>query len=201
MIHEKYGLLTTIERLYLSVAPTRPPELHWRCVCDCGNERVVRSCHLGCRVRTCGCKDPAAVRQRGPVRSIDERFWPKVYKDGPVTTHRPDLGPCWIWTGAKDSMSYGKFAVCTKFVQSAHRVAYKLAVGDIPENFVLDHLCRVPSCVNPSHMNPVTVKGNLSAPGSMWSGVREDTKKRRKELNGRPGTEGDGEDHDPPGRA
>ena len=42
----------------------------------------------------------------------------------------------------------------------AHRVAYELLVSRIPKGLELDHLCRNPTCVNPSHLEPVTHKEN-----------------------------------------
>lgn len=95
-------------------------------------------------------------------RPLEERFWEKVDKDGPVPDYRPDLGPCWIWTGSRDQNDYGRFfierAVGTR---RAHTVAYQLVVGAVPEGLVLDHLCRVPPCCNPSHLEPVTMRENI----------------------------------------
>jgi hypothetical protein len=43
----------------------------------------------------------------------------------------------------------------------AHRFAYELLVGPIPEDLELDHLCRVRHCVNPAHLEPVTHLENI----------------------------------------
>jgi len=67
---------------------------------------------------------------------------------------------CWTWLGARQSAGYG--LVHFNGVQTgAHRVAYEIARGKIPEGLVLDHLCRNPSCVNPDHLEPVTQRENL----------------------------------------
>jgi len=68
---------------------------------------------------------------------------------------------CWLWTGARFSNGYGSFWLLGKSV-GAHRVAYELWRGPIPEGLHLDHLCRVRHCVNPDHLEPVTVRENLS---------------------------------------
>jgi len=36
-----------------------------------------------------------------------KRFWSKVDKNGPIPQHKPELGPCWVWTGAKMERGYG----------------------------------------------------------------------------------------------
>jgi len=91
------------------------------------------------------------------------RFWRTV-----DITAGPDQ--CWPWMGALNSGGYGEF---TKRVGSsrsphsqvyrwrAHRVAYELAIGPIPDGLVIDHLCRVRNCVNPSHLEPVTQRVNV----------------------------------------
>lgn len=71
---------------------------------------------------------------------------------------------CWIFTGHKDKKGYGRIGVQQSpgkwKNRRAHRVSYELLVGPIPAGLQLDHLCRVPSCVNPDHLEPVTNREN-----------------------------------------
>ena len=68
---------------------------------------------------------------------------------------------CWLWTGSKRNViGHGKFAVGVKAVL-AHRWSYEIFKGTIPEGLELDHICKVPSCVNPNHLEPVTHQENL----------------------------------------
>ena len=74
---------------------------------------------------------------------------------------------CWIWTAAT-AQGYGRINAGGRGVPlQAHRVAYELLVGPIPEGLELDHLCRDRRCVNPQHLEPVTHRENLlRAPSS-----------------------------------
>ena len=102
-------------------------------------------------------------RHRWPVRTVAERFWEKVNKDGPIPDYAPQLGPCWLWTAHRNCYGYGQFFPHAEGVRQAmaHRWAYEASVGPIPPGLDLDHLCRVPSCVNPAHLEPVTRRENL----------------------------------------
>lgn len=76
-----------------------------------------------------------------------------------------DIGNCVVWTGGK-SNGYGLFRFERK-QRRAHRVAYEHWRGPIPAGLVLDHLCRVRSCVNPWHLRIVTRRDNTLAVGSL----------------------------------
>ena len=69
---------------------------------------------------------------------------------------------CWIFTGSINREGYGKIGLGgrTQGVDRAHRVTYRHYKGDIPQGLELDHLCRVRSCCNPDHLEPVTRKEN-----------------------------------------
>ena len=75
--------------------------------------------------------------------TIQERFLAKVN----IPANQKE---CWEWTASKNKDGYGFFRA-SKFSR-AHRVAYELFVGDIPEEMVVAHKCDNPSCVNPSHL-------------------------------------------------
>lgn len=67
---------------------------------------------------------------------------------------------CWIWLLSKSRLGYGQYW-CNKKNVRAHRFSYELARGPIHPGMVVDHLCRVKHCVNPSHMEIVTNQENL----------------------------------------
>src|SRR5690554_6462185 len=79
-----------------------------------------------------------------------DRFWPKI--------DRTD--DCWLWIGKINNRGYGLFYLDRR-MQAAHRAAYQLLVGPIPDGLDLDHTCRVRRCVNPDHLEPVTHRENL----------------------------------------
>src|SRR5262245_55497325 len=69
---------------------------------------------------------------------------------------------CWEWQGWRDHRGYGKAtAVGRRGKDWAHRVAYQLFTGPIPDGLTLDHLCRNTGCVNPEHLEPVSLAENI----------------------------------------
>lgn len=83
----------------------------------------------------------------------EARFWRFVNRD--------NASGCWLWTAAKTPDGYAHFLVKGRKGATAHRFAYELLVGPIPEGKQLDHLCRVRHCVNPAHLEPVTQTENI----------------------------------------
>lgn len=80
-------------------------------------------------------------------------FWAKVDKSG----------DCWLWKASKTPLGYGRAIFKTNDgwrPRLAHRAAYILSKGPIPEGLVIDHLCHNPGCVNPAHLRATTPKRN-----------------------------------------
>lgn len=67
-------------------------------------------------------------------------FWAKVDFDGPVPAHRPDLGPCWLWTGGLFTTGYGAVR-WERRMRTAHSVAWELEHG--PATLFVLHECDV----------------------------------------------------------
>lgn len=86
-----------------------------------------------------------------------------------------DENGCWIWTGYRNTArgGYGQFDVGRGRTKSrrAHRVAYECWRGPIEQH--LDHLCRVPACVNPWHLEDVSPRENLVR----WKQLRDRCKR------------------------
>lgn len=70
-----------------------------------------------------------------------------------------DIDGCWVWAGGKDRQGYAVVHVGGT-TKRGHRWVWEQFVGEIPNGLVLDHLCRNTSCVNPEHLDPVTVRVN-----------------------------------------
>lgn len=69
-------------------------------------------------------------------------------------------GGCWHWVGHRDRDGYGRTAWQKRHV-GAHRIAFMLWKGPIPEGKTLDHTCRVRHCVNPDHLEAVDLRENI----------------------------------------
>lgn len=79
-------------------------------------------------------------------RSAAELLWRQV--------ERGDEGECWEWQGSTNEHGYGRVKVGGRPgpVQLAHRVAWELINGAIPDGLCILHACDNPPCCNPSHL-------------------------------------------------
>lgn len=82
-------------------------------------------------------------------------FWSHVDKNGPVPAHRPELGPCWLWTGKPSAHGYGRYRGI-----GAHRVALELTKGHLGDNRCSLHECDTRMCCRPDHLFEGTKREN-----------------------------------------
>lgn len=78
---------------------------------------------------------------RPTLVSIEQRFWEKVER----------TATCWFWKAGRNPDGYGNFRINGK-TEGAHRVAWKITYGAIPDGRQVLHRCDTPPCVNPNHL-------------------------------------------------
>jgi hypothetical protein len=93
-------------------------------------------------------------------RPVEERFWEKVDKNGPIPTHRPELGPCWVWIGSCDTGGYGLIRIGRK-VEKAHRYAYMRDHGPLEHGIQVLHHCDNTACCRTAHHFTGTLQDNM----------------------------------------
>lgn len=150
--------------------PKTPPDV----IAQIKSEYVADCERLGIAYGTCfcGCKETTPIHSRTyvkirilkgmPMRHIfghQHRIAPTEYVVQDCGFYK---GSCWIWQLAKDAFGYGKmYDKKAKKMTTAYRHFYEQANGAVPDGLYLDHLCRVPSCVNPDHLEAVTNAVNV----------------------------------------
>lgn len=93
---------------------------------------------------------------------VADRFWSKVDKSGPLSPLHPELGPCWLWTGALSTKGYGQWFPFDGIHVPAHRFALILKLGrDLEREEVTRHRCHVRRCCNPDHLIDGSQSDNL----------------------------------------
>lgn len=85
------------------------------------------------------------------MTTINERF---------VSRHIVNEAGCWVWQGGLVKGGYAQLSI-NGSRQYAHRVAYEMYKGKIPDHLEIDHKCRVRNCVNPEHLEAVSHQENM----------------------------------------
>lgn len=114
----------------------------------------------------CGCGGKTNIAthtdaRNGAVKGRPRRFMKghQGVKQGPWYVERPGPlpTPCWIWRRSFSGNGYARIWCAGRKYRPAHIVYYERAHGPVPQGKELHHLCRNPACVNPDHVEPVTV--------------------------------------------
>lgn len=69
-------------------------------------------------------------------------------------------GDCIIFNRSLTPSGYG-YMWNGKRNELVHRIAYRIAKGEIPEGLEVDHACKNRSCINPEHLEAVTHAVNM----------------------------------------
>lgn len=129
------------------------------------------------RVGLCGCGcgqqtnlAPQTSREKGWIRGQPKKFIlghanrtkqrPPIGEDDYIIENRGYETPCWIRRGFTTNKGYGRITIAGRSMY-AHRAMYQQEIGPIPQGMTLDHLCRQPKCMRPSHLEPVPFAENL----------------------------------------
>lgn len=117
---------------------------------ECGAEYYLSPSHRDAS-SYCSRSCRALAQSKWQSKDLATRFWEKVNK----------TESCWLWTGALLKTGYGSIRINNKSVR-AHRVAYELSVGKIPDGMIILHSCDNPLCVNPSHLRIGNKRENMA---------------------------------------
>lgn len=141
------------------------------------------------RVCSCGCGQPTLLAVKSSTRNSWTKGQPLPILHGHGGRRRaPDFivneqTGCWEWQGWRDRQGYGGTWLNGRSAR-AHRVVYEQHRGPIPVGLTLDHLCRVTRCVNPDHLEPVTVLENIRrSPSAVGRALRTGRCIRDHEFN------------------
>ena len=127
------------------------------------------------RAKFCGkpCQKAASRKTTLDIDHITARFWAKVEK----------TDTCWLWRGPLLKTGYGSFNIKPK-THRAHRIAWLLTNGPIPDGVDVCHTCDVRPCVRPAHLwlgtraenlQDASNKGRMAKPNAKLTAIQAQT--------------------------
>ncbi|MCK5615059.1 HNH endonuclease [Candidatus Pacearchaeota archaeon] len=149
LVGKRFGRLLVIKM----AGSNKHGQILWKCLCDCGGtiKSIGTNLKKGC-TRSCGCII------KGTIDEITKRFWTKVDKRSE--------DECWKWLGNKTTSFHGKPI-------TAHRLAWLLLVGPIPNRLCVCHRCESVSCVNPKHLILGKTRQGRSQATLFWKNTKK----------------------------
>jgi hypothetical protein len=137
----------------IAFAPKDPVDAKSCAIDGCNNAHVARGwCNMHYK-RWSAYGNPEFTHMPDRLMGTpEERFWPKVDAEG----------DCWVWTKYRDKDGYGTFTAAGPGKSTrVHKFAWQTLVGEVPDGYELDHLCRNRPCCNPDHLEVVTHAENM----------------------------------------
>ena len=122
-----------------------------------GKHSICKACQAAYARLTYYDRTPGRTRQRPLGDNLAEYIQHRIeIEDRGYET------PCWIWQLGLTPKGYARRRLPGETRMTfVHRASYQMKHGQVPDDLVIDHLCQQKSCVNPDHLEPVTIGENL----------------------------------------
>lgn len=102
-----------------------------------------------------------AATEPVPLSPARPSYWEAIVDGSTFWSNVDQSGSCWVWLRSRSGgrMGYGRVQFRGR-LEVAHRVAWTLAIGPIPEGLFVLHKCDNPPCVRPDHLFLGTAQDN-----------------------------------------
>lgn len=146
LTNHRFGKLLVLSKNKLN----NKREMYWKCLCDCGNETIVRSRNLReGKTQGCGCNSKQSqilkFKKENPFATYQEMLKIRLSSNSKFN------GECIEWTGRLTNNGYGHFRYKNK-IMHASRASWISHHGEISKEKLVLHICDNPKCININHL-------------------------------------------------